>query len=393
MKITDIKATPVNMPMSIPYHWTGGLYPGTSKIIIEVETDEGITGLGEAPSTDCLPHLEAMKQRLTGKNPIDIAACESLCVPPWQIVQNTDDAGPVKAFGGIEIALWDIRGKAWQQPLYQLLGGAVRKQIAFTEYFAFRIEQDGKGGEMTPQAVVDYCLQMREEYGSTYFEGKLILGDPELEIETVRLMREALGPKAMIRLDSNMQWSLSTARYVLRELEPYNVRNYEDPVATFEEMAALRQHSAIPFSTHVPDIRRAVALGTPDTIVTNFAVLGGINRTIRFIGACEAMGVGFWCYSGDCGVCTAAYLHMVAAQPWIHEPSQSLFRWQPVDVIEGGPFRQTDNVIAVPEGPGLGVTLDRDSMQHMHQDFVDNGPMDHFYDPFAPGQFRRLPMN
>lgn len=64
-------------------------------------------------------------------------------------------------------------------------------------------------------------------------------------------------------------------------------------------MAALRQHSSIPFSSHVPDIRRAVALGTPDTFVTNFAVLGGIGRAIRFIGACEAMGVGFWCYSGD----------------------------------------------------------------------------------------------
>jgi glucarate dehydratase len=393
MKITDIKVTPVNMPMVIPYHWTAGLYPGTSKIILEVETDEGITGLGEAPSTDCLAHIETMKQRLSGRDPIDIAGCESVCVPPWQIVQNTDDAWPVKAFGAIEMALWDIRGKAWNQPLYQLLGGAVRKEIPFTEYFAFRIGQDGKGGEMTPAAIVDYCLQMREEHGSTYFEGKLILGDPELEIETVKQMREALGPKAMIRLDSNMQWSLSTARYVLRELEPYNIRNYEDPVATFEEMAALRRHSAIPFSTHVPDIRRAVALGVPDTIVTNFTVLGGINRSIRFIGACEAMGVGFWCYSGDCGICTAAYLHMVAAQPWLHEPSQSLFRWQPVDVIEGGPFRQTDNVVKVPEGPGLGVTLDRASLRRMHEDFVKNGPMDHFYDPFGPGRFRRLPLH
>lgn len=393
MKITDIKATPVNMPMTIPYHWTGGLYPGTSKLIIEVETDAGVVGLGEAPSPDCLPHVLWMREKLIGCDPIDIAACEARCVPPWQIVQNTDDAGPVKAFGGIEIALWDIRGKVWEQPLYQLLGGAVRKDIPFTEYFAFRIEQHGKGGEMSAEAITDYCLQMREEHGSTLFEGKLILGDPALEIRTVKCLREALGADAMLRLDSNMQWSLSTARYILREIEPYNIRNYEDPVATFEEMAKLRQHSAIPFSTHVPDIRRAVALGTPDNIVVNFAVLGGINRSIRFIGACEAMGIGFWCYSGDCGICTAAYLHMVAAMPWLHEPSQSLFRWQYLDVIEGGPFRQTNNTVRVPEGPGLGVTLDRVSLQRMHADYLDNGPMDHFYDPAAPGLFRRLPLN
>jgi glucarate dehydratase len=212
-------------------------------------------------------------------------------------------------------------------------------------------------------------------------------------VETVRRLREALGPEAMIRLDSNMQWSLTTARRVLRELADFDVRNYEDPVATFEEMKALRQHSDTPFSSHIPDIRKAVALGVPDYFVTNFAVLGGINRAIRFIGACEAMGVGFWCYSGDAGICTAAYLHMSAAMPWITEPSQSLFRWQIGDVIEGGPFRQVDNFVAVPERPGLGVTLDRKALAHWHEHFLRHGPMDHFHDPDRPGTNRRLPLH
>ena len=157
-------------------------------------------------------------------------------------------------------------------------------------------------------------------------------------------------------------------------------------------MATLRQHSAIPFSTHVPDIRRAVALGAPDYIVTNFAVLGGIGRAVRFIGACEAMGVGFWCYSGDAGIATAGYLHMTAAMPWITEPSQSLFRWQVGDVIEGGPFRQTNNVVRGPDGRGLGVARDRAELARWHRHFVDSGPMDHFHDPAMPGRFRRLPL-
>jgi glucarate dehydratase len=143
----------------------------------------------------------------------------------------------------------------------------------------------------------------------------------------------------------------------------------------------------------VPDIRRAVALGVPDNIVVNFAVLGGINRAIRFIGACEAMGVGFWCYSGDAGICTAAYLHMTAAMPWMHEPSQSLFRWQIADVIQDGPFRQTNNVISVPEGPGLGVELDREGLNRWHQHYLEHGPLDHFYNPDKPGCFKRLPLN
>ena len=393
MKITAIKATPINIPLEVPFWWTGGHYPGTSKTIIEVETDEGIIGLGEAPSIDVVYTIEAMSKRLIGQNPLDIAACESVSIPPWQIVQNTDDSSVVKAFGAIEIALWDIRGKLFKQPLYQLLGGAVRKEIPFTEYFAFRPKHGCKGGEMSPEAMADYCLKMREEHGSTFFEGKLILGDPQLEVATVRTLRKRLGDSVMIRLDSNMQWSLSSARYVLSAIEEFNIRNYEDPVATFEEMVQLRQHSAIPFSTHIPDIRRAVALGTPDSIVTNFAVLGGINRAIRFIGACEAMGVGFWCYSGDAGICTAAYLHMTAAMPWIHEPSQSLFRWQIADVIQGGPFRQINNVVSVPEGYGLGVELDREALAFWHKHLIDNGPLDHFFDPAAPGRFRRLPLN
>ncbi len=394
MKITKIRVTPVNIPLEIPIYFSAGLYPGTSKTIIEVETDEGIVGIGEAPSPDCAGIIERdIGPRLIGRNPFDIAGCEMSCVPEWRIVQNTDDSAVVKAFGGIELALWDIRGKAWNQPLYELLGGAVRKEIPFTEYFAYRPRQNDIGGEMTSEEITDYCLRMKEAHGSTYFEGKLTGSTPGDEIATIKQLREKLGDEAMIRLDANMAWSLSTARRILREIEPYNIRNYEDPVATFEEMAALRQHSAIPFSSHVPDIRRAVALGTPDAFVTNFAVLGGINRTIRFIGACETMAIGFWCYSGDAGIASAAYLHVVAATQWIHEPSQSLFRWQIDDVIEEGPFKPKNNVIPVPEGPGLGVNLSRKGLKRCHERFLQDGPMDHFYDPHAPGRLRRLPLD
>jgi glucarate dehydratase len=392
MRITAIRVTPVNIPLELPFLWTAGLYPGTSKAIIEVDTDAGITGLGEAPSSHLAAAVEALIPRLIGQDPLDIAGLESRCVPPWQIVQNTDDSSAVTAFGALEIALWDIRGKLWNQPLYQLLGGAVRKAIPFTEYFAFRMSRDGARKELTTEHVVEHCLRMREEHGSTMFEGKLILGDEGMEIRTVRALREALGDEAMLRLDSNMQWSLASARRILREIEPYNIRNYEDPVATFEELRALRQHSAIPFSSHVPDIRKAVALGVPDTFVTNFAVLGGIGRAIRFIGACEAMGVGFWCYSGDTGICTAAYLHVSAAMGWITEPSQSLLRWQIGDVIAGGPFKPKNNVVAVPEGPGLGVELDRSALAHWHAHYREHGPMDHYENPGMPNVYRRLPL-
>jgi glucarate dehydratase len=196
MKITTVTVTPVNIPLETPIFWTGGYYPGTSKAIVEIGTDEGLTGLGEAPSAHLATVIESFAPRIIGKDPLDIAGIENVCIPPWQIVQNTDDSSCVTAFGGLEIALWDLRGKIWNQPLYQLLGGAVRKEIPFTEYFSYRVEQNGVGGEMTPQAVADYCLRMQAEHGATFFEGKLILGNPRLEIETVKVLRSDSGATA-----------------------------------------------------------------------------------------------------------------------------------------------------------------------------------------------------
>lgn len=147
MRISGLRITPVNIPLESPLWWSGGLYPGTSKLVIEVETDAGIVGLGEAPSVELYRSVQCMGERIIGLDRLDIATCEARCVPPWQIVQNTDDSSIVKAFGSIELALWDIRGKAWNQPVYQLLGGAVRREVDFTEYFGFR-----HGREMTPEA-------------------------------------------------------------------------------------------------------------------------------------------------------------------------------------------------------------------------------------------------
>lgn len=105
------------------------------------------------------------------------------------------------------------------------------------------------------------------------------------------------------------------------------------------------------------------------------------------------MSIAYWCYSGDAGIGTAAYLHLCAATPWIREPNQSLLRWQPMDVIEGGTMSPKNNMIMVPEGLGLGVTLDRPGLENCHQRFVKNGPLPHFEDPELPGQFRRLPLS
>lgn len=121
--------------------------------------------------------------------------------------------------------------------------------------------------------------------------------------------------------------------------------------------------------------------------------LGGISRTLKFIAACEAMRVGFWCYSGEIGIGSAAYLHVVAATQSIHEPSQSLFRWQTDNVIEEGPFKPKNNRLNVPEGPGLGVTLSPKSFRRCHERCLKEGAYNHYDDPYATDKLRHLPLN
>jgi glucarate dehydratase len=393
MKIVAIRATPVNIPLEAPYLWSYGSLAGFSKTIVEVETSDGIVGIGEGSSPAHVATIETVfAPRLIGRDPIDIVGCEERCLPAWRGVHTDVDFPAIRAFGAIEMALWDIRGKAWGRPLYELFGGAHRKTVAFTDYFAFRAAKGGKGGETTPEEVVEYCLGQRERFGSTMFEGKLSTADAETSLRTLEMLRDALGPAATLRVDSNKAYSLAEAVRIARRLEPLGIRCWEDPVASLEDMARLRRHTAIPFSTHTPLLRQALALGVPDAFCTDVNVHGGVARTLGFIAACEQVGLDFWCYSGDSGIASAVYLHLAAAHAHLREPSQSLFHMQPLDVIEEGPFRPRDNRLPVPEKPGIGVTLSKDRLAFCHQLFCDEGAYDKFHDPDRPGVYRRLPL-
>jgi glucarate dehydratase len=213
---------------------------------------------------------------------------------------------------------------------------------------------------------------MIEEYDSPTFEGKLATVGLEAELEMVREVRAAIGDRAL-RLDANHAWTVPTARDVLRRLAPYDIRCIEEPVGSHEELARLRPFTDIAFSAHAPDLRRAVALGVPDFYVLNIVELGGIRRTVEFVRACEMFGIGFWFHSGDTGVASAAYLQLSAALEPIREPSQALFHWYADDVIAEGPFCPRRGVLPVPEGPGLGVTLDAGALARCHERFLAEG--------------------
>lgn len=392
LKIKSIKATPILVPLEAPYLWSYGALDGFTKCVVEVETTDGVIGIGEGPSHGAARIIDAFAPLLVGQDPLDMAALERRVLPSMPLSHSVTDYALRGAWGGVEIALWDLRGKVWDQPVANLLGGIHRRAIPFTDYFGFRLAQSGKGGEASIQDVVDYCLGLRDAHGTTWFEGKV--NDPDLNanIRLVQALRVGLGEDAMLRIDSNQAFSLPSAIYLAPAFEEAGVRNWEDPTPDWAAMRKLRQHTRIPFSGHNTDIGKAVAYGVPDAIVSDVAGLGGFSAMGRFVAGCAASGIDFWCYSGGSGLELAAYLQACAAFPHIREPNQSLLRWQPFDVLDEGLFAPKNNHIDLPAGPGLGVTLNQDKLRFAAKLLKDRGLPNKYFDPDAPGQMRRMPL-
>jgi glucarate dehydratase len=240
--------------------------------------------------------------------------------------------------------------------------------VAFTEYFAYREER-----ESTPGAIAAYCARMVDEHRSPVFEGKLGVRPVAEELELARRVRDAIGPDRELRFDVNMGWSHATAREALPVLDGLGVTNVEEPVSSFADMAKLREVCGIRFSAHAPDLDGAVEHGTPDAIVLGVAACGGVSGTLAFAERCRTAGVGFWFYSGDLGIQTAAYLHIAAVTPWIAQPSQSLRRWTADDVVAEGPFAPERGVLPVPQEPGLGVHLDEAALRRCVERYAREG--------------------
>lgn len=369
--IASVRATPVNVPMVAPYRFSFGTLASFTTTIVEVTDSDGVTGIGETPHGDLAATVEAMGGRLAGL-PIDaLNAHEDRCVSRTGFSLWGGGATERRAFGGIELALWDLRARRAGVPLVELLGGRVRDTVAFTEYFALRV-----GREDTPDAVVDSCVRLAADFDVPWFEGKLGVLDPVTELSMVERLVGELGPGRVLRLDANGAYTVPTARTVCRRLAELGVGWLEDPCRTLEETARLRDDGvAVSFSTHQADLPGAARRGVPDAFCLDLTELGGIRRTQDFLRACAAIGTDFWCYSGDAGVMTAAYLHLTAAEPSMIRPHQALFRFTADVAVEQGHCSPRGGLLAVPDGPGLGITLDRAALARMHERYRSEGAM------------------
>ena len=373
MRIAAVRATPVNIPFVAPYRFAYGSIASLTKTLVEVTTDDGMTGWGEAADGDRSDAIMALAPKVIGLDPLDLDAVEAACVPGYAYSPWADVLGARRSFAAIELALWDLRGRAEGRPLHDLLGGAVRTEIPLTEYFSYRFPGPAHPGESSPLEVARECARMIEEFDARIFEGKVgTVGDDE-ELSMVREIRAAIGDRPL-RLDANGGWTVPTARRLMPRFEEFGIDAWEEPVEGHADLAAIRDVTDRPLSGHNPDLLLARTLGVPDVIVTNLNELGGVRRTVEFVRACAEAGVGFRFHSGETGVASTAYLHVTAAVPEIDDASQTLFRWYADDVIAGGPHVPRHGVVPVPTGPGLGVEVDPAAVERCHARYLAEGP-------------------
>jgi len=372
LKITNVTCNVVTIPFRAPIRYAHGSLAGTTRTLVRIETDEGITGLGETLGSDSARTIDNLKPSIVGIDPHDIESIILKCsgyarYHPFYTIN-------MRPLAGIEIALWDIVSKAANRPLYDLLGGKCRDSVAFSGYVYPRYQNQTEGGETTPEEISNYCAKIVKENGYKRIEVKLGVFDLQKDIETIRAIREKIGSNVEVGVDPNSLWSPETAIKMIGKLDRYDLCNVEEPCRGLEASARVRRSVTVPISTHSPLIPEVARLNAADVIVGDPHEAGGILISKKLIAAAEIHNLGFWLHStAEAGVSMAAYLHIAASSPHIIHPSQGTYEHLADDIIIGSKHKFREGSVRVPDGPGLGVELDEEKVRIYHENFLRSG--------------------
>jgi len=353
MKITKIDAFRVCVPVRLgsvhspefedschPFAWRGRFFAEMPKFVYQVHSDEGITGIGESyrdVSDGAVQHnirtllgLDVMKLNL-----------RDLPIPSG------------REYDGFEVAIYDLVGKKLSVPACQLLGGAYRDQVLMSYWT----------GRRTPQDAARIALEAKDA-GFRSLKMKCALEDPHLE--RVDRIRSACGPGFGIVLDPNQRFEHpSFAARLAKSLEPYHIDCFEDPVPRWnlDWYRFLRDKTSIPIALHVhapygqriEELIQAIKIEAVDY----FNLGGGLAHFVRMAAVADAAGIPVWHGSEvDLGILDAASLHACAAVRNCTLPSDIIGTLVREDDLIAEPLEFRDGFARVPQGPGLGVTLD-----------------------------------
>lgn len=366
MKITSVECIPVRVPIreEVAIRAKGGCHSLSPFLLVKVHTDEGICGLGEV---SCTP-------RWSGEDQVTAAHFIRTILAPVLAGQDPRDIEVLTArlrgvlFGhpftkaALEMALWDILGKATGLPVYRLLGGPVREFIP-TKWSISGVEP------ARAAAIATWAL----EQGFETMKVKVGI-DAEQDVARVRAVREAIGPAIRLGVDANGAWNPTTAVTMIRRLCDFGIYFAEQPVPPGDVnwLAEVRRQVSIPVVADesvysAQDALSLVRAGAADALSAYVGKAAGIGPARKVAVIAESAGLGCTIGSNlELGVGTAAMVQLAMATPGITADEF------PCDII--GPLYYTDDILTEPlalsggkaqpiDRPGLGVELDEEKVR------------------------------
>ena len=321
MKIADIRATTVTVPLEAPLRHANGCHWGRFvRTIVEVETDDGLIGLGEmgggGESAEAVFH--ALKSVLMGHDPARLEEMRFLISNPTASLYNNR----TQILAALEFACLDILGQKWGVPVSEILGGRLRDRVPFASYLFFRYPnpQDGKGEVRTVEQLVESARKLKESCGFTSHKLKGGVFRPEYELECYRAVASALEGDNF-RFDPNAVWSTETAIWFGQQIEDIRNDYFEDPVFGMNGMRRVREKVRMPLATNTVVVNfeqlAANVLNTAvDEVLLDTTFWGGIRACVKAAGVCETFQLGVAVHSsGELGIQLATMLHLGAVIP------------------------------------------------------------------------------
>jgi glucarate dehydratase len=399
MKITDLRATTVTVPIEAPLRHANGCHWGRFvRTIVEVETDEGLIGLGEmgGGGESAAAAFEALKLYLLGHDPARVEELRFLIANPTASLYNNR----TQMLAAIEFACLDILGQRWGVPVSEILGGRLRDRVPFASYLFFRYpDAHSEEGEVrTIEQLVEEARSLKQLHGFTSHKLKGGVFPPEYELECYRALAAALD-EDRFRFDPNAVWSTETAIWFGQQIEDIHNDYLEDPVFGMNGMRRVREKVRMPLATNTVVVNfeqlAANVLHTAvDVVLLDTTFWGGIRACVKAAGVCETFQLGVAVHSsGELGIQLATMLHLGAVIPNLSFAADAHYHHLTDDIIQGGKLKYVNGAIAVPTAPGLGVKLDRDKVAEYRELYLRLGSYPYDQDPLRPGWTPTIPNN
>ncbi|CAI6086766.1 mandelate racemase/muconate lactonizing enzyme family protein [Cohnella sp. JJ-181] len=376
MKITAVHTRTIKIPFYKGEKWSGGTRYSAPSLIVQIETDEGLTGIGESVGPT-IPVIQTVVDKefapfVVGRDPMELESIlhrlEEYCVN-WKHIGYY-------AMAGIEMALLDLRGKILNTPVYNLLGGKVKQEVAFAGYIF--IDKPENNAE-----------EARSFAAAGYTELKLKVGrDIDLDTQRVKAVREAVGPKMKIRIDANQNWSVPTAIKAIRKMEKYDLQMVEQPTRydDVDGMAAVARAVDVPIIADegcatYEDALRLIDKRACACFLVYPSEAGGILKAKQIVDLANHAGI--WCVTGswaETGIGTLGNVHMVASSRNFPFANDTHLKFMKGDLLREE-LAFNNGSIAVPDRPGFGIDLNIAKLDRFGENFEREMV---FYDPQDP---------